>query len=265
MRAVCSAKDKSCPGTVETQPALGSIEYARALWGERPDLSGHPVVSSRGGIMRAEPDRTVQRPRALSARGPMTLALLGAAALVVLSVLVATRTTQDIDVAVRDLLRPDDEWGEVQMRVDVVVEGLKPRNIAVLLALIGLVASLVHSSWRPALYTALVAGLAGALTLLIKLALERTDPHHDMTAVGGSFPSGHTMSVLVCFGLVVLLVRDRSRWWEWAFVALVGLAMGLSLLIQAAHWFTDVVGGFLVALTVMAAASTLRLREPRRR
>ena len=63
-----------------------------------------------------------------------------------------------------------------------------------------------------------------------------------MSAVGGSFPSGHMVSVLVCLGGALLVVQQRPRWWEWVLVGLVDLAMGLSLLLQAAHWLTDVVG-----------------------
>lgn len=187
-------------------------------------------------------------------RGWFVLAAVAAVAFLVLTVLVATDATQDLDVDARDYFRPDDVWGTTQIRVDVIVEGLKPRNVAPLLVLVAVAVSLRRKSWRPAVFAGLLAGVAGVLTMLTKVILERPDPHDDMSAVGGSFPSGHMVSVLICLGGALLVVQQRPRWWEWVLVGLVDLAMGLSLLLQAAHWLTDVVGGLLLGVAVLAAA-----------
>jgi membrane-associated phospholipid phosphatase len=221
------------------------------------------VLGSIEWVHRTDPDLR-SASTAPRARGAVALAGVSFLALVVLAVLVATEVSQDLDVAVRDALRPGDEWGTTQVRVDVLVEGLKPRNVAVLLALLGVAVALWRRSWRPAVYVASVAVATGALALGVKLLLQRTDPHHEMTALGGSFPSGHTASVLVAFGLAVLVMRSRARWWDWLAVAAVGAAMAFSLVVQAAHWFTDVVGGGLLAVTILAVASTSTLREPPR-
>lgn len=195
-------------------------------------------------------------------RTPVALAAACGASFLVLAVLVELEVSRALDVAVRDHLRPNDEWGTTQVRVDVIVEGLKPRNVAVLIALVGLAAAWWRRSWRPAFSTVLVSGTAAALTLLAKYAVARTDPHHEMTARGGSFPSGHVVMLVVFLGLTVLLVRYRSRWWDWLLVAAVGAAMAFSLVVQAAHWFTDVVGGGLLAVAVLAAASLSSMRRP---
>lgn len=199
----------------------------------------------------SQPDRS---------RGLFVLAAVAAAAFVVLTLLVAADATRHLDVAARDHFRPHDVWGTTQMRVDVVVEGLKPSKMVPLLALVAVVACVRQRSWRPAAYAGLLAGVTGALTMVTKVIVERPDPHQDMTALGGSFPSGHTVTVLICLGGAILLLQERPRWWEWAAVGLVGVAMGVSLLLQAAHWFTDVVGGLLLGLAVLAAAVGLRLR-----
>lgn len=193
-------------------------------------------------------------------RGLFAVAAVAAAVFVLLAVLVATHATQDLDVAARNHFRPHDVWGTTQMRVDVIVEGLKPSKMLPLLALVAVVACVRSRSWRPAAYAALLVGVTGALTMVTKVIVGRPDPHQDMTAVGGSFPSGHTVTVLVCLGGAILLLQELPRWWEWAVVGLVGVAMGLSLLLQAAHWLTDVVGGLLLGLAVLAAALGLRLR-----
>lgn len=201
---------------------------------------------------------------ATRAGGPVALAVSCVLALAVLGVLVETGVTQSLDVAVRNAMRPEDEWGTAQVRVDVLVEGLKPRNVAGPLALFGVTVALWRRSWRPAVYVTSVAVATGTLALGVKFLLQRTDPHHEMTALGGSFPSGHTASVVVGLGLTVLVLRSRSRWWDWVAVFVVGSAMAFSLVVQAAHWFTDVLGGGLLAAGVLAVASTSALREPPR-
>jgi membrane-associated phospholipid phosphatase len=193
---------------------------------------------------------------------PLAAAVLGALAFVVLSVLVALQATQELDTAARDYFRPRDEWGPNQIRAGIVVDGLQPRNIVVLLAGVGIGAAVWQRSWRPAVYGASIAVAAGGLTLLAKILLERSDPHYQMTSLGGSFPSGHTVTVLVSIGGAMLILRERPRWWEWSGVVASGAVMGLSMLVQAAHWFTDVVGGLLLGLTVLAAAT---MAQPWRR
>ncbi len=197
-------------------------------------------------------------PGADRSRGPFLLAAASAVAFLVLTVLVATHATQHLDVAARDRFRPDDVWGTTQMRVDLIVEGLKPRNLLPVFALVVAVCCLRRRSWRPAVHAAVLACVAGALTMLTKVLLERPDPHHEMSAVGGSFPSGHMVSVLIFLGGALLVLQRRPPWWEWLLVGLVDLAMGLSLLLQAAHWLTDVVGGALLGVAVLATAVALR-------
>jgi len=194
----------------------------------------------------------------------LVLAATAAVAFVVLTGLVAAGTTRQLDVAVRDWFRPHDVWGEAQVRVDVLVEGLKPSRAAPLLGVVTLVTCLARWSWRPAAYAGVLLAVTAALTLATKDLLHRPDPHQDMTAVGGSYPSGHTITVLVCLGAALLVVRQRPRWWEWLVVGLVGVTMGVSLLLQAAHWLTDVVGGMLLATTVLAVAAAVRYRAPDR-
>jgi membrane-associated phospholipid phosphatase len=91
------------------------------------------------------------------------------------------------------------------------------------------------------------------LTLGTKFALARPDPHATPFGHGGSFPSGHTISVIVAFGLVVLLLRPGTRW-GWILPAFVGCLMGWALVVVAMHWATDVVGGGLLAVAALGSA-----------
>jgi hypothetical protein len=48
------------------------------------------------------------------------------------------------------------------------------------------------------------------------------------------------------------MTRPRASRWVWLIPAFGAGLMGASLLLQAAHWFTDIVGGGLLAAAVLA-------------
>lgn len=103
--------------------------------------------------------------------------------------------------------------------------------------------------------SAVVGATTVALTLLSKLVVSRPDPHGVAGDHGGAFPSGHTVSVMVCLGLAVILFRPEGGRAAWALPGGIGVLMAGSLVVQGAHWATDVLGGALLAVTVLAAAS----------
>jgi membrane-associated phospholipid phosphatase len=159
------------------------------------------------------------------------------------------------DSIVREVARPHDVWGPAQIRADLVVEGLRPVVVAGLLAVFTVACCLKRRSMRPAAYVGVVCLSSVTVTVVVKLAVGRRDPHGLLALDGGSFPSGHMIGVIVCFGMFVLLALSRAGRWRWVIPALVGGLMGASLLLQAAHWSTDVVGGALLASGVLALAS----------
>jgi membrane-associated phospholipid phosphatase len=195
-------------------------------------------------------------------RGPWALAGIAGAALVLLTVLVAAGATQDLDVAVRHAFRPDGVWGPAQVRANRFVDLVRPRNIASVLVLAAIVEARRRRSWRPVAYAAIIGGVTGLLSGGLKILLGRPDPQYQTFAHTGSFPSGHTVSVIVCLGGALLVLQARTRWWQWVLVAVAGLVMGVALITIGAHWCTDVLGGALLAVGVLAAASQLSVRRP---
>jgi membrane-associated phospholipid phosphatase len=177
-------------------------------------------------------------------------------AFAVLALLVTTGASDGVDVAVRDALRPDDVWGRAQVRVDTIVEGLEPVRVLPVFVVAVLLLSWSRHSWRPVVHALALLAAAGLPAVVVKRTMARTDPHHDMSSLG-SFPSGHVLVLLVCLGGLLLLVRPRPTWWQWALVALVDLVMGVALLVQAAHWLTDVVAGALLGVAALAATAAL--------
>jgi len=138
--------------------------------------------------------------------------------------------------------------------------------------------------WRarrvePLSIAAVVLGGADLFERVVKALTARPRPplalrEHGLSATGFSFPSGHATMAAAGYGLIaVLLIRytrlARARAAIWAAAAASAGAVGMSRLYLGAHWFSDVVAGWLVGAwwlgTVVAVASRLRRRgEPSR-
>lgn len=183
------------------------------------------------------------------------LAAVSAAAFVALSVTVSAGSWQQQDDRIRQLFRPDGVWSTNQLIFGNVVDGLGPPVAVTLLGLAGLVAAVRERSLRPLVRVGLLAFLAALLTVLSKLILHRPDPGGDVSANGGAFPSGHMVMLIVSLAGCLLVLRGRLRWWESFGVAVVAATMAASLLFLAMHWFTDLVGGALLAIPVVALAA----------
>jgi undecaprenyl-diphosphatase len=199
-----------------------------------------------------------------SSRRSWSVTLVALVGFALLTVLVVVGATRGLDVAVRDVMRPQDRWGERQVAADVVVEGLRPEVLLMVLLVVGATATARSRSWYPLAYVVLLAGGAALPALVVKVAVARTDPHDQMSSIG-SFPSGHVLFVLVVLWGITALAAADGHWWVrlmvWAATAL----MGVALLVQAAHWATDVIGGVLLGTAVLGTAHRSPLGAPGRR
>ena len=183
------------------------------------------------------------------------MALGSAGAFTALAVAVHLGLLNTFDSIVREWARPHDVWGSAQLRADLVVEGLRSAVLAALLAAFTVAYCMRRRSWRPAALVGGVGLATVALTVATKTAVRHPDPHGLLGTNGGSFPSGHMIAVIVCLGLPVLVAQPRPGRWIWLIPALGGSLMGACLLLQAAHWATDVVGGGLLSIGVLAVTT----------
>lgn len=128
-------------------------------------------------------------------------------------------------------------------------------------------------AWRrrwAALATWLLAiALSEPFIGLLKAAYDRDRPPEALvTAVTGSFPSGHsTAGAVVALSLVVCLVAAGPKRRNLELIAAAfALLMGGSRMYLGAHWFTDVVAGvaFGAACVLAAAALVEGWRQARR-
>jgi undecaprenyl-diphosphatase len=130
---------------------------------------------------------------------------------------------------------------------------LVPIGVATVVALLWL-----RRPWTALIYGIVLAG-ASAWTYVIKVTIERARPPGEpLIAISGfSFPSGHSLNSAVTYGLIALLVwrSDLPAWVRvTTVVALAALvvSIGLSRIALGVHYPSDVLGGWLAGLAVVA-------------
>ena len=78
-----------------------------------------------------------------------------------------------------------------------------------------------------------------------------------------SFPSGHATAGAASLGAVAVLAAERlpshrARVWLWALVVTGGLAVGVSRIVLNVHYLTDVLAGWCLGLSWLAACMLVR-------
>ena len=118
-------------------------------------------------------------------------------------------------------------------------------------------------SWRTQQATRVIDGLhrAGVATL-VKLAVQRPRPSIDLVDVirelsTSTFPSGHVLTFTSLCGFLAflaytLLKPSRSRTGLLITCSVLIVLMGLSRIYQGHHWFSDVMGAYLLATLWLA-------------
>ncbi|MGN2637709.1 phosphatase PAP2 family protein [Nocardia takedensis] len=118
---------------------------------------------------------------------------------------------------------------------------------------------LVRGLPRLALYVVLTSAGGLILNPIVKELVARlrpvvTDPVY--VTDGWSFPSGHAMSSLVCYGAVVLVfapaLRERPRRVVFGLGVTIVVVVGLSRIALGVHYLTDVLAGWLLGILWLA-------------
>ena len=139
---------------------------------------------------------------------------------------------------------------------------------------VGLVAATIcwFQGRRP-IAAAFVLGLSGEVaTTLVKVIVDRPRPPgaSDIEAfvTAASYPSGHTVRVVVMAGLLVAAFAGRrslARWLPIAAAIAWVILVGCARIASREHWATDVLGGWLLGAAwlslCLAAEHTLRARR----
>jgi membrane-associated phospholipid phosphatase len=141
----------------------------------------------------------------------------------------------------------------------------QPWTFRVILIVIGLWL-LARRRPRTAVWVLLTTALAGALDTGLKVLIGRDRPHWTdpvSHALGGSFPSGHSLtSAMACAVLLRLAWPRLRRRWPWTVLAVaVPLVTGFTRVALGVHFLSDVLGGWLIAAAIVAALTLVDARH----
>ncbi len=118
-----------------------------------------------------------------------------------------------------------------------------------------------HGGKKLAVFLAVTCVGGGVIDTIVKVTVDRPRPEVDepiATALGKSFPSGHSMQAVVCYGalLLVFLPLLPGVWRRVAIGATVLLAVliGFSRLSLGVHYVTDILGGYVLGAAWLIAS-----------
>lgn len=142
-----------------------------------------------------------------------------------------------------------------------IVDHLGYWPVAAIIYALVVAALSVQRLWAEVVVVVL-SGPLRAVSSLVKLIVERPRPTEDLVEIidrasGFSFPSGHALSAILLYGLLIYVsaIVVRRRWLrmaiQTALVLLIVLA-GLARINLGAHWPSDVLGGYIIGGLVLA-------------
>lgn len=123
----------------------------------------------------------------------------------------------------------------------------------------------LHKRYWPELSMLLIGSAGGALIWSLLIGVfdrPRPDAQLGIVVSDASFPSGHAISSVVCYGLLAYLLVPKmpSLFWKWLIViaAILTIAFtGFSRIYLGGHYLTDVVAGYGLGLAWAVLVYTL--------
>ena len=119
-------------------------------------------------------------------------------------------------------------------------------------------------SLREGAFLAIPVTITFGVNVALKHLIDRPRPDPAIVRVmaevdTSSFPSAHAMHATVLIGMLALLIYlhlkpERLKMALLAFLFLFWLATGFSRIYLGVHWFSDVMGGYLWGLALLALA-----------
>ncbi|TWR28099.1 phosphatase PAP2 family protein [Mucilaginibacter achroorhodeus] len=119
----------------------------------------------------------------------------------------------------------------------------------------------------------LLTSLSGLVSTIVKAVVNRPRPSDTLVRIvkktaQQSFPSGHVLFYVVFFGFMILLMLQLEKVPKWIRYPVIVVStfliftIPISRIYLGAHWFTDVVGGFLLGLPCLYVLAYYYLRKP---
>ena len=119
----------------------------------------------------------------------------------------------------------------------------------------------MHGGRKLGIFLAVTCIGGGIVDTIVKVAVGRPRPEVDepiVEAFGKSFPSGHSMQAVVCYGALLLvilpLLNGRVRTLAICGYVALFLAIGFSRLSLGVHFISDVLGGYVLGAAWLAGS-----------
>lgn len=101
-------------------------------------------------------------------------------------------------------------------------------------------------------------GIVTILNQLLKRILQRPRPEEFriINESGYSFPSGHSMISMAFYGFLIYLIYKnvKNKYLKWSLITVLGIliiSIGISRIYLGVHYTSDVVAGFLIAISYL--------------
>lgn len=156
-----------------------------------------------------------------------------------------------------------EQRGPLLNRIVIAVTYLGNWQTVVTVALV--LVALPRTRWRYGLPYVCVSAASTALYKVMKAIFARPRPELAVRIIeesGWSFPSGHSMNCIVCYGILIYLIRRycpdrRMANLLTVLLAALILAIGCSRVYVGVHYPTDVLGGWSLGLAFLLSATLI--------
>jgi undecaprenyl-diphosphatase len=121
----------------------------------------------------------------------------------------------------------------------------------------------IRKRWRLAIYVVVTGAGAQVLDPILKSLIGRLRPvvAHPIAYGGGdSFPSGHSLGSIVCYGAVFLVFLPAMRGrWRTVFITVIAalvVLIGISRILLGVHFLSDVLGAWAIGIVWLGVTAT---------
>lgn len=123
---------------------------------------------------------------------------------------------------------------------------------------VGIIIWFIYRDWLPALLFSGGTLVSHLTNMLLKVIVRRERPmiYIEANAEGFSFPSGHSMITMVCYGILMYLIIKKLHSRKHIliiqlFFSVFIFSIGISRYILNVHYLTDVISGFIIGFFLL--------------